>query len=336
MKLNELGEFGLIKRIRQRIGPGRGVVRGIGDDAAQLELEPGLQLLTTTDLLIEGSHFNFAWTSAADLGHKAVAVNLSDIAAMGGEPRYLYLALACPGSTEVESIEAFIDGAVALSKRHGVTLVGGDTCRSPGPWVVSITVEGVVPAGRAIGRDTAQAGDLILVSGCLGDSALALRLLQQGEVVAEALAMRHHRPQPQVELGRLLADSGCVTAMIDVSDGIVADLGHILQASRVGGVLEVPKIPLSPAFTRALRKQPDLIDLALTGGEDYELLLTVPARKLPCVLAVGQRLGIPLTAIGSLRGGEPDLFLRDAGGQERPCTRGGYDHFASSEGEGMT
>lgn len=331
MKLHELGEFGLISRIRERTGPGRGVLRGIGDDAAQLEIEPGLQLLTSTDLLIEQTHFDFRWTTPEDLGYKSVAVNLSDIAAMGGEPRYLYLGLACPGSTEVERIEAFLDGALALCEAYGVALVGGDTCRSPGPWVVSVTVEGVVPVGRAVGRDGAQADDVVLVSGCLGDSALALALLRQGRPVDAGLALRHHRPRARVELGRALAASGVVTAMIDLSDGPVSDLGHILQASRVAGVLDIDSLPLSPPFAAALHGNPEYIDLALSGGEDYELLLTTARANLPVVLAVGERLETPLTVIGSIRSGEPELRLRDGSGHEELCRARGFEHFSAGD-----
>jgi len=328
MKLNELGEFALINRIRELSGSGRGVLRGIGDDAAQLQIEAGYDLLTSTDLLIEKSHFDFNWTTPEDLGYKAVAVNLSDIAAMGGEPRYLYLGLACPGSTEVDRIEAFLTGALELCEEHGVILVGGDTCRSPGPWVVSIAVEGVVPTGRAIGRDGARPGDIVLVSGTLGDSALGLSLLRKGLVPAESLALRHHRPLPRVELGQALAKSGYVTAMIDISDGISSDLGHILTASRVTGVLDVHKLPLSGIFIEALRTNTDLLEMALGGGEDYELLFTVAAGAVHEILVLGSQMGLPLTAVGSIRAGEPDLWLRDAHGEERLCDARGYDHFS--------
>lgn len=334
MTLNELGEFALINRIRERIGPGRGVLRGIGDDAALLHIDAGYDLLTSTDLLIEKSHFDFTWTTPEDLGYKAVAVNLSDIAAMGGEPRYLYLGLACPGSTDVSRIDAFLTGALDLCEALGVTLVGGDTCSSPGPWVISVTVEGVVPAGRAIGRDGARPGDIVLVSGTLGDSALGLSLLNEGLVPAESLALRHHRPLARVELGMALAKSGCVSAMIDLSDGISSDLGHILAASQVAGVLDIHKIPLSGVFTEAVRKNFSLFELALGGGEDYELLLTVAAAEVPYILALGNEMDIPLTPVGSIRAGEPVLWLRDSHGEERLCPARGYDHFSSSRRPG--
>ena len=183
MELKDLGEFQLIERIRQRAPVGEGVQRGIGDDAAVVTLPEGHQLLTSTDMLIEGIHFRHDWTSPEDLGHKAVAVNLSDIAAMGGTPRYLYLGFACPGTTTLEDINAFLKGALEEAERYNVTLVGGDTCRSPGPWLISVTIEGSAPADQAIGRNGAQPGDLIMVSGTLGDSALALHLLHEGKGV---------------------------------------------------------------------------------------------------------------------------------------------------------
>lgn len=333
MKLSELGEFALIDRIRAQVTPGAGVVRGIGDDAAQLEIPAGEQLLTSTDLLIETSHFDFTWTSPADLGHKAVAVNLSDIAAMGGTPRYLYLGLACPGSAEVEAIEAFMAGALAQTEAHGVTLVGGDTCRSPGPWVVSVTVEGTVAAGCAIGRDGARPGDVVVVSGVLGDSALALTQLLRGQQPPDSLARRHHRPEARVALGRALAESGSVTAMIDLSDGLASDLGHILEASQVGACLELESLPRSEPFAAAVQADPALLELALSGGEDYELLFTLAEAELPAILELGRRLKLSLTPIGRIHAGAPTLTLRDAVGNERLCQQQGFDHFSSPKAE---
>lgn len=333
MKLSELGEFALIDRIRAQVSPGDGVLRGIGDDAAQLAIPAGEQLLTSTDLLIESSHFDFTWTSPADLGHKAVAVNLSDIAAMGGTPRYLYLGLACPGSAEVEAIEAFMTGALAQTEAHGVTLVGGDTCRSPGPWVVSVTIEGTVAEGCAIGRDGARPGDVVVVSGTLGDSAFALTQLLRGQQPSDSLARRHHRPEARVALGQALAESCCVTAMIDLSDGLSSDLGHILKASQVGGRLELASLPLSEQFAAAVQADPALLELALSGGEDYELLFTLGEEDLAGILDLGRRLNLPLTPIGRIHAGESTLALRDAAGNERTCRKQGFDHFSSTMAE---
>ena len=333
MKLRELGEFGLIDTIRARVGAAPGVHRGIGDDAAELQLPAGHHLLTSTDLLLEEIHFRFAWTSPYDLGRKAVAVNLSDIAAMGGTPRFVYIGLACPGDTAVDRLDAFVAGVLAEAAGHEVVLVGGDTCRSPGPWIVAVTVEGSVPAGEAVGRDGAHPGDAVLVSGTLGDSALALALWQRGEVPEPFLAGRHCRPAPRVALGRELAAAGLATAMIDLSDGVASDLEHILQASAAGAEIRSMAVPLSPAFRAHLARQPEFFDLALGGGEDYELLCTVPSGRVAEALALGERLGLPLTVIGEVTDHGSGLLLRDGQGLVRPLRVRGYDHFCRSAGE---
>jgi len=333
MNLSELGEFGLIDTIRARVASAPGVHRGIGDDAAELEIPVGHRLLTSTDLLLENIHFSFAWTSAEDLGHKAVAVNLSDIAAMGGTPRFLYIGLACPAATEVGQLDAFVTGALAEAGAHGVTLVGGDTCRSPGPWIISVTIEGTAPAGVAVGRDGARPGDAVLVSGTLGDSALALALWQRGATPEAFLAARHCRPEPRIALGRELAQAGLATAMIDLSDGLAADLGHILEASGVGAEVQSAALPLSPAFRAHLAQRPELFDLALAGGEDYELICTVPVERVAAAQAIAARVGVPLTVIGAITFSEPGLQLRVGNGAVRPLRRSGYEHFGRGTGE---
>ena len=311
MKLQDLGEFKLIDRIRQQVVNGAGVHRGIGDDAAVVSLPDGHHLLTSTDLLIEDIHFRHAWTDCEALGHKAVAVNLSDIAAMGGTPRYLYLGLACPGTTALADIDAFLKGALSEAERHNVTLVGGDTCRSPGPWMISVTVEGSALAHQAIGRDGAQHGDLIMVSGTLGDSALALHLLRNGIEPEPALLARHHKPTAQVELGRLLGELRLANAMIDISDGLASDLEHILHASKVDGLIEEDKLPLSQDFRRRIDAEPALRRLALYGGEDYELLFTVAPEKATEVASLCAKLKLPITSIGFIQAGCGTLSLQD-------------------------
>ena len=333
MKIGELGEFGLIDAIRARVGATPGVHRGIGDDAAELELPAGHRLLTSTDLLLEAVHFDFAWISAADLGRKAVAVNLSDIAAMGGTPRFLYVGLACPADTEVARLDAFVAGVLAEAAAHGVTLVGGDTCRSPGPWIIAVTIEGSAPAGQAIGRGGARIGDLVLVSGTLGDSALALALWQQGAVPPPSLAARHNRPTARVTLGRALAAAGLPTAMIDLSDGVASDLGHILRASGVGAEVWSADLPLSAAFREHLERHPQSLDLALAGGEDYELLCTVPAARLDAALALGTRTGVPLTVIGTVTERATGLRLRGSDGAVKLLQIRGYEHFGGTSGD---
>ena len=330
LKLRDLGEFKLIDRIRQQVVNGAGVHRGIGDDAAVLSLPDGHHLLTSTDLLIEDVHFRHDWTDCEALGHKAVAVNLSDIAAMGGSPRYLYLGLACPGEADLNDINAFLKGALAEAERHNVTLVGGDTCRSPGPWMISVTIEGSAPAHQAIGRDGAQPGDLIMVSGTLGDSALALHLLSEGKEPEPALLTRHHQPTAQVELGRLLGERRLAKAMIDISDGLASDLEHILQASYVDGFITEEELPLSELFQRHTDTEPALRELALYGGEDYELLFTVAPENAADVADLSVELNLLITSIGVIQDGSGTLSLQDKTGVVRPILVRGYDHFCRS------
>jgi thiamine-monophosphate kinase len=331
LKLSELGEFGLIDLIRQKSPPAPGVHRGIGDDATEISLPPGHHLLTSTDLLIENIHFRRDWTDWQSLGHKAVAVNLSDIAAMGGTPRYFYLGLACPGDTDLEDIDRFLSGALDEAALHDVALVGGDTCHSPGIWLISITIEGSAPAHQAIGRDGAQAGDLIMVSGTLGDSALALRMLQAGQTPPPEILDRHNRPRAQVELGRRLGEKHLATSMIDISDGLAGDLEHILHSSGVDAVIDDDKIPLSETFQYSMQGQPDLRRLALHGGEDYELLFTVPRQRLAEVEALAAQLQVAITVIGAIRTGPGRLWQRDGSGAIRPLTVRGYDHFCQDD-----
>ncbi|MGW8312837.1 MAG: thiamine-phosphate kinase [Desulfuromonadales bacterium] len=327
MKLSELGEFGLIERIRRQAPTGPDVHRGIGDDAAEMSLPAGHHLLTTTDLLIEDVHFRRDWTDYQSLGHKAVAVNLSDLAAMGATPRYLYLGLACPGDTEQDEIAAFLKGVLDQAGQHNVILAGGDTCRSPGPWIISVTVEGSAPANQSIGRNGAQPGDLIMVSGTLGDSALALHLLNKGIQPEAFLLARHLRPTAQVELGCLLSENRLASAMIDVSDGLAGDLEHILQASQVNGLIEEAKLPVSEAFRRLTEQHSALREFALHGGEDYELLFTVRPDRAAEVARLCAERKLPVTAIGTIGKGSGSLTLRDRSAVEKPILVRGYDHF---------
>ena len=257
MKLSELGEFGFIERIRRAVPGGAGIVAGIGDDCAVTTLPAGEVLLNTTDLLIEGGHFRRDWSDLFLLGRKSVSVNVSDIAAMGGTPRHLTLGLGIPPDLPVEELERFVAGFLDAAAGYRTVLIGGDTCRSPGPLFVSVTVEGSAPPAEVVRRSGARPGDDLYVSGTLGDSALALRLLSAGDAPPPELARRHHDPQARTALGRELAAAGLATAMIDVSDGLCADLGHILAASGVGARVEVGALPLSDPFRSAAATLPD-------------------------------------------------------------------------------
>jgi thiamine-monophosphate kinase len=329
MKLAELGEFGFIERIRRAAAGGPGVRLGIGDDCAVLDWPAGHVLLTSNDLLIEGVHFRLEWSDWHALGRKSVSVNVSDIAAMGGIPRYLYLGLGIPSPTAVADLDRFLDGFLEAAADYGAVLAGGDTCRSPGPLLISVTVEGSAPGGEVVCRSGAEPGQAIYVSGTLGDSALGLRRLRDGLQPEAFLARRHHDPEARVALGRALAAAGLAGAMIDLSDGLLADLGHILEASAVGARIEEERLPLSPDFRAALATDPQLLELAWSGGEDYELLFTVPPAKESLLADVAAECSLDLTRIGIITPRESGLQIADGQGRLRKPLRGGFNHFRS-------
>ncbi|MDX2495267.1 MAG: thiamine-phosphate kinase [Desulfuromusa sp.] len=321
-KNNRLDEFGLIAWIQERAGSGNHLSLGIGDDCSVQPQQAGQDLLTSTDLLIEGVHFKREWTNLFDLGRKSAAVNISDIAAMGGTPQSLFLGIGRPKELSDGEIEQFLSGFLEEVKIHGAVLAGGDTCSSPGPLMISVTVQGTVITDEAICRQGASYGDAIYVSGTLGDSALALHLLQNGQQPENFLAERFHTPTPRVALGQVLSKRQLATAMLDVSDGLFADLGHILASTGVGADLEMSNIPLSGSFRMVLDGNSELIDLALAGGEDYELVFTSPLKDLDTQIDKSH----VVTQIGiiSLEAG---LRIHQKNGDIYQCQRGGFDHF---------
>ena len=309
------GEFDLIARIRRRIAARDDVALGIGDDCALLAPPPGMQLAVTMDTLNAGVHFP-ADTAPADIGWKALAVNLSDLAAMGAQPAWCTLALSLP-QADAAWLEAFCDGFLALAQAHGIALVGGDTTR--GPLAVTLTAHGFVPAGAALRRDGARVGDEVWVSGTLGDAAGALAQWQAGGAIAPPLRARLDRPTPRVALG--LALRGIASSCIDISDGLLADLAHITRASGVGAELEADALPASPALGAAFASEA-MRRLQATGGDDYELCFTAAATQREAVQALGARLGLPLARIGRIVAGSG---VHCAGlGPVVP----GYQHFA--------
>ena len=300
MKIASLGEFGLIGRIAERVGVRDGVRCGIGDDAATLEPSAGAVQLITSDMLLEGVHFDLAYTPPELLGRKSLAVNLSDMAAMGGRARWFLLSLGLPEATEIEFLDLFINGMLDMADLYGVALVGGDTCASRSGLVVSITLLGEQLPERVVYRRGALPGDLVCVTGTIGDSSLGLAELRIGGREGSAVS-RHLDPAPRCREGLLLSEAGITTAMIDLSDGLLADLGHILELSGVGARIEVDRIPLSAYFREHAPKLTDNpMSLALAGGEDYELLFTVP----PGLRADSERLlgtvGTCVTVIGEV------------------------------------
>ena len=312
------GEFDLIARIRARVATRADVVLGIGDDAALLAPPPGRQLVVTADTLNDGVHFPRG-TSPADIGWKALAVNLSDLASMGAEPAWCTLSLSLPQS-DPAWIEGFLDGFLDLAGQHGIPLVGGDTTR--GPLSIAVTAMGLVEPGRALRRDGARVGDEVWVTGTLGDAAGGLALLDREPV--PALRARLDRPTPRVAAGRALA--GIATACVDVSDGLLADLGHVCARSHVAARIDVDALPASAALMEVIGEA-DRIALQASGGDDYELCFTAPADAGADIGAVSAQLGLRITRIGRIVAGE-GVHPVDAKSQPWSSPRRGYDHFA--------
>jgi thiamine-monophosphate kinase len=314
-------EFELIRRWFTR--PAKTAALGVGDDCALVQAPTGLALAITTDMLVEGTHF-LPGADAALLGHKTLAVNLSDLAAMGADPRWCTLALALPDADEAW-LGAFSRGFFALADRHGIELIGGDTTR--GPRSLCVTAIGTLPKGYALRRDGAQAGDDLWLSGATGEAALALEHLR-GRVRLDdrhrdACCARLHAPEPRVALGRRLR--GTATAAIDVSDGLVADVGHICERSRLAAEIEAPALPRAAALA-ALGDAALAWSCILAGGDDYELAFTAPADAREAVEQAGAAAGVPVTRIGRMGAGT-GVVVRDAAGAPMPIAAPGYDHF---------
>jgi len=320
-----MGEFDLIARYFTR--PGRHAVLGVGDDCALLQPQPGMQLAVSSDMLVQGRHF-LSTTPAAALGHKALAVNLSDLAACGAKPLAFTLALALPSIDEVW-LSGFSNGLWALADAYGCELIGGDTTQ--GPLNICITVLGEVPPGDALLRQHAQLGDDIYVSGTVGDARLALEVFRGNLSLPtadfEAARARMDRPTPRVALG--LALRGVANAAIDISDGLLGDLGHILQRSQVGAVIDTGWVQDSAAISDAMQTISfnKRLDFALAGGDDYELLFTAAPDQADEVLAAAEQCGVSVTCIGRIT---PVAGVQVLDLQGLPLSRrfAGFDHFA--------
>jgi thiamine-monophosphate kinase len=335
LRLNLTGalvnEFEIIRRYFTDCGVRRDdVVVGIGDDGAVLRLPAECELVTVMDTMVSGVHFP-AETRAEDVGYKALAVNLSDMAAMGAEPAWATLALTLP-HPDIAWLEGFARGISAAARAFGVQLVGGDTTR--GPLTVTVQLQGWVPRGRAVRRAGARGGDLVCVTGCLGDAALALWAWQRRQTLpsphGEYLSARLYRPVPRCAEG--IALRGVATAMIDVSDGLAADLGHLLAAGGVGATLELPQLPLSESFRAVTRNWPEdeVLRLALSGGDDYELCFTLPPANRDALARSFERFACGMRVIGVIDAA-PGLRGRRADGSLLSLAVEGYQHFIPDE-----
>lgn len=325
--LSQLGEFGLIDRIRNQVANTSNVAVGIGDDCSATILPAGELLLTSKDLLIEGVHFRRDWTDMYRLGRKSAAVNLSDIAAMGGKATHLYLGVGLPKTLSASEIDQFTAGFLDEANDAGATLCGGDTCRSNDSLLISVTVQGTISPHHLLCRDGAKQDDLIYVSGTIGDSALALAQLQRGDQPVEFCAQRHHCPTPRLALGHALAQGKLAHAMIDVSDGIFSDLGHILEQSKLGAQLIQNQFPLSQAAQQHLADNPEDSETVLRAGEDYELLFCAPAENSDKIKSLAIELGVPITQIGTCRSATKGLTLISPSGQSEQIQTTGFNHF---------
>ncbi len=347
MRLDAIGEFGLIDRIAALVTGGTTpqagqVTLGIGDDAALLEISPDRSLVSTIDTLVEEVHFRRDWTGPEDLGWKALAVNVSDVAAMGAEPLAAFLSLALPGEIEVEWVEAFTHGMADCAREYGCVIAGGDTVRSPKYVVITVSLLGTVERGRALLRSGARVGDLLCVTGTLGDSAAGLALLMAGDLEIApskeaarpefaSLLTAHRRPRPRLQVARRLATFGAITAMMDLSDGLASDVRHLAARSGVGVRVRRADLPLSEAARAAgAALGIDPADWALHGGEDYELLFTVAPSALDSVRVQLLSSDLPFTVVGEIV--EDGIWLVEADGLQVTLKPGGFAHFRSTEG----
>jgi len=337
MKISEIGEFGLINRISKDtiINP-KNILLGIGDDCAAYYASPDKIVLATCDMLVENIHFTLSTCSPRQLGRKAMAVNISDIASMGGIPCQALLSLGTASSTSVEFIDQLADGMKEEAKLFEVNIVGGDTVRSPLGLVINITLIGEVEPDLIVKRSTAKPGDLIMVTGELGGSAAGLILLLEEKKyssvplnIAEEVKSAHLSPVPRIKEGRIIARERLANSMIDISDGLASDLTQICGASAVGAKVYASKIPILSAAKEVgglIKRSP--LDLALYGGEDYELLFTVSPKKADDVIKLLKKeLGTRVSVIGEIKEEQEGIKLEDLQGKVSDLQPKGYNHF---------
>ncbi|MBW3633850.1 MAG: thiamine-phosphate kinase [Chloroflexi bacterium] len=341
-RVRDIGEFGLIERLSAalpaQVRDGGGLEVGIGDDAAVWQPVAGERVVVTTDSLIENVHFRLDWTDWASLGHKMLAVNISDLAAMGADPKLAFVTLGLRGDERIDDLESLYRGLGALARQHGMIVAGGDVVRSPRAVAFQVTALGNSRRGRVLTRSGANAGDLIGVTGTLGASAAGLRLLalnptdlRRQAATADRLIEAHLKPEPRVALGTVLLEHGATSAM-DLSDGLLGDLPKILSASRVSGRIDERRIPVAAAV-RALFAD-EWIGLAMRGGEDYELLFTAPPGAKAAIERAVQGAGGTATFIGDIvpmESNRPTIEIMGLDNRLRTELPGAFDHFGPAE-----
>ena len=336
MDIKEIGESGLIQRIADNYRSSHpAIICGIGEDAAALKISEKNILLTTCDLLVEDIHFNLSLTNSYHLGRKSLAVNLSDIAAMGGIPRFFLVSLAIPTYISVEFIDDLYRGIMELADEFNTKLVGGDTNASPDKLIIDITLLGEANPDHLLKRSGAQAGDSIFATGTLGDSALGFSILKRDHESNSTphfnkLILRHLSPHPRIKEGKAIAEDRLASAMIDISDGLLTDLKQILTLSKVGAIIFISQLPLSNDFKQfQVQHKHNKIDFALNGGEDYELLFTAPQTKENDLYRLSQKLKVPITRIGEINS-SGKLIVLDQNQTPYSIDDQGYDHFFST------
>lgn len=327
-RVGDLGERALLARLQSRVPrPSARVTLGIGDDAAVLAPVRNAHVVVTTDSLVEGVHFEQRWSAPGEIGHKALAASLSDLAAMGAEPRWALLSLVLPDAWLVADFDALLDGVLGLTAAHGVELVGGNLTRSPGPLVVETTCGGIAPPRRFLTRSGARPGDDLFVSGTIGGAGAGLAMLRLGGPAADVQCVaRYRRPEPRVRLGLALARNRAARAAVDLSDGLADAVRQMAEASGTGAVLDARALPVEPGARRWHEARgEDAIRCAIASGEDYELLIAVPPRWRGRLAHASRRVAAPpLTRIGSVTR-DRALTVRFPHGDE-PLPRG-YEHF---------
>lgn len=332
MKISDLGETGLIKRLAARIKTFPPVIKGIGDDTAVLRVPGEHDILFTTDMMVEEVHFSLRYGSLYQVGKKSISVNASDIAAMGGIPTYGVISIALPAHLTVEDVDELYNGMLASAREYGISLVGGDTVKS-GTLVINVALMGEVKRGGAVFRDGARPGDLLFVTGTLGKSAAGLFICTHPEMEfsrsAAAFALASHlEPRARVEAGKALGDLGGITAMNDISDGLATEIYEICSASGTGCRVDMESIPVAPQVKEiAAAAGKDPRHWALYGGEDFELVFTAPPILKAKVERLFKEINLPLSLIGEILEPEEGIFGLWPSGERVNLEPGGYDHF---------